>query len=381
MTAVRLEGLSKTYRGGIGALRDLTVTIPHGEFVCILGPSGSGKSTVLKLIAGIEEASSGRIFFETEEVTRTTPERRDVAMVFQSYGLYPHMTVAGNIGFPLKLRSVGRQQRRAQVEEVAGLLGIGRLLDRYPRELSGGERQRVALGRAIVRQPKVFLLDEPLSNLDANLRSTMRQELKRLHKLLGATFVYVTHDQDDALAMGDRVLVLADGRLHQFDSASNVYRYPANRFVASFIGRLPMNFFAGALEPRGDALAFVNQDLEVALSDQHELDAGPGTPVTLGIRPDAVLLRSGAGRDATVVNGVVQWLEVVEPELYATVEVGAQRILAKVPEEERAEAGRTVGLSFLSPRIHLFDPGTGSRLNRPRQAELPTVTDASRARA
>jgi multiple sugar transport system ATP-binding protein len=380
MTAVRLEGLSKTYKGGIGALRDLSVTIPHGEFVCILGPSGSGKSTVLKLIAGIEEASGGRIFFDAEEVTRTTPERRDVAMVFQSYGLYSHMTVAGNIGFPLKLRKVDRQQRRAQVEEVARLLGIGGLLDRYPRELSGGERQRVALGRAIVRHPKVFLLDEPLSNLDANLRATMRQELKRLHKLLGATFVYVTHDQDDALAMGDRVLVLAEGRLHQFDSASNVYRYPANRFVASFIGRLPMNFFDGALESRGDSLAFVNQDLELALGSQHELEVGAGTPITLGIRPDAVLLRSGARQDAATVKGVVQWLEVIEPELYATIEVGAHRILAKVPEEERAEVGRTAGLSFLSARAHLFDLDTGNRLNRPLQPELPAISDASGAR-
>lgn len=264
MATVRLEHLSKTYRGGVSALADLSVTIPNGEFVCILGPSGSGKSTALKLLAGIEEATAGQIFFDAEEVTRTTPERRDVAMVFQSYGLYPQMNVFDNIAFPLMLRNVPKAERARQVEEVCRLLGIGKLLKRYPRQLSGGERQRVALGRAIVRKPKVFLLDEPLRNLDANLRVSMRQELRRIHEILGATFVYVTHDQDDALAMGDRVLVLADGKLQQYDAAARVYQYPANRFVASFLGRLPMNFFSGSVEMRGDAVVFRNADLLVA---------------------------------------------------------------------------------------------------------------------
>ena len=359
MASVRLDHLSKTYRGGIAALSDLTVTIPNGEFVCILGPSGSGKSTALKLMAGIEEASAGRIFFDNEDVTLTTPERRDVAMVFQSYGLYPQMTVAENIAFPLMLRKMPKAERATQVEEVCRLLGIGKLLRRYPRQLSGGERQRVALGRAIVRKPRVFLLDEPLSNLDANLRVSMRQELRRLHDILGATFIYVTHDQDDALAMGDRVLVLADGRLQQYDAATRVYRYPANRFVASFLGRLPMNFFQGHLETRGDAVTFSNDDLVIAVPDGKPPASGTAT---LGVRPDAIVVRAAqSGRDAPV--GFVRWLEVVQPDLYATVEVGSHRIIAKVPEGEPVEVGNPAYLHFNPGKLHLFDPTTGARLN------------------
>ena len=353
----------------MSALTDLTVTIPNGEFVCILGPSGSGKSTALKLLAGIEEATAGQIFFDAEEVTRTTPERRDVAMVFQSYGLYPQMNVFDNIAFPLMLRKVPKAERARQVEEVCRLLGIGKLLKRYPRQLSGGERQRVALGRAIVRKPKVFLLDEPLSNLDANLRVSMRQELRRIHEILGATFVYVTHDQDDALAMGDRVLVLADGKLQQYDAAARVYQYPANRFVASFLGRLPMNFFSGSVEMRGDAVVFHNADLSVAVPD------GKGSPdgtATLGVRPDAVTVRAHRSSDQAV-TGTVLWLEVVQPDLYATVGVGKHRVIAKVPEDEHLEVGQPGSLAFAPNKLHLFDPSTGNRLNPPPAAQTAGV--------
>jgi multiple sugar transport system ATP-binding protein len=369
VASVRLEHLSKTYRGGVVALHDLTVTIPNGEFVCILGPSGSGKSTALKLMAGIEEASAGRIFFDDEDVTLTTPERRDIAMVFQSYGLYPQMTVAENIAFPLMLRKVPKRERVSQVEDVARLLGIGRLLRRYPRQLSGGERQRVALGRAIVRKPRLFLLDEPLSNLDANLRVSMRQELRRLHEILGATFIYVTHDQDDALAMGDRVLVLSDGRLQQYDAATRVYRYPANRFVASFLGRLPMNFFKGNLEMRGDVVMFRNADLLLAVPDGRPPAAGTAT---LGVRPDAVVARATRPGDGAPA-GTVRWLEVVEPDLYATVEVGKHSIIAKVPEDERVEVGKAAHLVFAPNKLHLFDPTTGERLNPPPAEEAPAI--------
>jgi len=359
MATVRLEHLSKTYRGGVNALTDLTVTIPNGEFVCILGPSGSGKSTALKLLAGIEEATAGQIFFDAEDVTRTTPERRDVAMVFQSYGLYPQMNVFDNIAFPLMLRKVPKAERARQVEDVCRLLGIGKLLKRYPRQLSGGERQRVALGRAIVRKPRVFLLDEPLSNLDANLRVSMRQELRRIHEILAATFVYVTHDQDDALAMGDRVLVLAEGKLQQYDAAARVYQYPANRFVAAFLGRLPMNFFTGHLEMQNGVALFRTAHLAIAVPGGKPPAAGAAT---LGVRPDAVLVRSDRGGEQAL-SGVVRWLEVVQPDLYATVEVGSHRIIAKVPEEERVEVGQTTRLVFAPNKVHLFDPGTGERLN------------------
>ena len=370
MARVRLERLAKTYRGGVNALQDLTVTIPNGEFVCILGPSGSGKSTALKLLAGIEEASAGRIYFDDEDVTLTTPERRDVAMVFQSYGLYPQMTVAENIAFPLMLRKVPKAERARQVEEVCKLLGIGKLLRRYPRQLSGGERQRVALGRAIVRNPRVFLLDEPLSNLDANLRVSMRQELRRLHEILGATFIYVTHDQDDALAMGDRVLVLAEGRLQQYDAATRVYQYPANRFVASFLGRLPMNFFSGTLEMRGDAVMFRNADLLLAVPDGKPPASGTAT---LGVRPDAIVVRAAhPGEDAPV--GFVRWLEVVQPDLYATVMLGSHRIIAKVPDGEPLEVGQPAYLHFNPGKLHLFDPVTGDRLNPPPEEATPAPT-------
>ena len=366
---MRLEHLSKSYRGGVAAVSDLTVTIPNGEFVCILGPSGSGKSTVLKLLAGIEEATAGQIFFDAEEVTRTTPERRDVAMVFQSYGLYPQMTVADNIGFPLMLRKVPKTERARQVEEVCRLLGIGKLLRRYPRQLSGGERQRVALGRAIVRKPRVFLLDEPLSNLDANLRVSMRQELRRIHEILGATFIYVTHDQDDALAMGDRVLVLAEGKLQQYDAAARVYQYPANRFVASFLGRLPMNFFSGSLEIRDGVPLFRNADVAISVPDGKPSAAGTAT---LGVRPDAVTVRNDRGGEPAV-TGTVRWLEVVQPDLYATVEVGKHSVIAKVPEEEQLQVGQRARLFFAPNKLHLFDPATGERLNPPPAEATPRV--------
>jgi ABC-type sugar transport system ATPase subunit len=365
VATVRLEHLSKTYRGGVAALADLTVTIPNGEFVCILGPSGSGKSTALKLLAGIEEATAGQIFFDDQDVTRTTPERRDVAMVFQSYGLYPQMTVADNIGFPLMLRKVPKAERARQVEDVCRLLGIGKLLKRYPRQLSGGERQRVALGRAIVRKPRVFLLDEPLSNLDANLRVSMRQELRRIHEIVGATFVYVTHDQDDALAMGDRVLMLAEGKLQQYDAATRVYQYPANRFVAAFLGRLPMNFFNGSLEMQGGVVLFRNEDLAIAVPSGKPPSGGAAT---LGVRPDAITVRGDRGSEQALV-GTVRWLEVIQPDLYATVEVGKHRIIAKVPEEERVEVGQTARLVFAPHKLHLFDDVTGDRLNPPPATE------------
>ena len=376
MASVRLEHLSKTYGKEITALHDVTVTMANGEFVCILGPSGSGKSTALKLIAGIEEATSGRILFDDQDVTRTTPERRDIAMVFQSYGLYPQMTVAENIAFPLMLRKVPKADRAAQVEEVCKLLGIGKLLKRYPRQLSGGERQRVALGRAIVRKPRAFLLDEPLSNLDANLRVSMRQELRRLHDILGTTFIYVTHDQDDALAMGDQVLVLAEGRLQQYDTSTRVYQYPANRFVASFLGRLPMNFFTGSLERKGDAVLFRNADITIPVPDAM---VQVGT-ATMGVRPDGIIARrTHPGEDP--LTGKVRWLEIVQPDLYVTVEVGNHRIIAEVPDNEQLEVGHTVRLIFAPGKLHFFDPNSGARLNPPPFEDAPATRSGREAMA
>jgi multiple sugar transport system ATP-binding protein len=363
MATVRIEELTKTYRGGVGALRGLSVTIADGEFACVLGPSGSGKSTLLKLIAGIEEPTSGRVFLGERDVTRVTPERRDVAMVFQSYALYAQMSVAENIGFPLKIRKVARREREARVKEVAALLGLADQLRRHPRELSGGERQRVALGRAIIRRPRAFLLDEPLSNLDANLRVAMRQELKRLQTLLGATFIYVTHDQDDALAMGDRVIVLAHGELQQCASASELYKYPANRFVASFIGRLPMNFFEGTATFRPDGVSFATQFFAILLPGSFAEKAGETKQAVLGVRPEALQLRAGHDGAATAPSGTVQWLEVVQPDTYATVAVGSQTVLAKVLDDQDIAAQSPVSLVMQPHRVHLFDVESGRRLN------------------
>jgi multiple sugar transport system ATP-binding protein len=269
--------------------------------------------------------------------------------------------VADNIGFPLRIRGVAKRERQARVQEVALLLGISQLLRRYPRQLSGGERQRVALGRAIIRQPRVFLLDEPLSNLDANLRAAMRQELKRLHEYLEATFIYVTHDQDDALAMGDRVLVLAEGRAQQCDTPSGIYHEPASRFVASFVGRLPMNFFEGTLERHEGRMTFQGLDLYLPLQEWWP-EGVEGTRAVLGMRPEAVLVRE-APADGSV-PGTVRWLEVVQPHVYATVQVGRHTIVARVPEGEDVRVGQAVWL-LVTQRPHLFDPVSGWRMAPP----------------
>jgi multiple sugar transport system ATP-binding protein len=365
MAKVRLEHVTKEYRGGIRAVDDMDLTFEDGVFTCILGPSGSGKSTILKLIAGIEEVSSGRILFDDRDVTEVTPERRDVAMVFQSYGLYANMTARDNIGFPLMVRKVPRPERQRMIDEVAEMLGITRTLGRYPRQLSGGERQRVALARAIVRKPKVFLLDEPVSNLDANLRARAREELKRLHRALGATFIYVTHDQDDAEAMGDRVVVMTDGRVQQYDPPAVVYHRPANRFVAAFLGRLPMNFVSGRIVDAEGRSWFEASGLRIELGPRADGNVPAEGPVALGVRPEAVLAsppRAGEG-PGEAVRGTVTLTEVVAPDEYATVRVGEHTVRARMREGEPVEIDSPAELSFVTRRIHFFDPQTGDRLD------------------
>jgi multiple sugar transport system ATP-binding protein len=293
-------------------------------------------------------------------VTNVTPERRDVAMVFQSYGLYPHMTARDNIAFPLMLRGMSRPDRYTRVGEVAEMLGIGGLLDRHPRQLSGGERQRVALGRAIVRKPQVFLLDEPISNLDANLRATTREELKRLHRQLRATFIYVTHDQDDAEAMGDRVVVMAKGDVQQVDTPGSIYRRPANRFVASFVGRLPMNFIPGDIRAVNGRARFEAGVISVDLRDQ---DPPAATmPVVLGIRPEGI--RVSREPQPSGMTGRVTLTEVVAPDEYATIAVADRTLRARVPAEE-LNVGDEVGVTFTQSYLLFFDPETGERISLP----------------
>ena len=370
MAEVRLDRVVKRYpNAAADALRETSLTFEDGLFTCVLGPSGSGKSTVLKLLAGIEEVSSGRILMDGRDVTNVTPERRDVAMVFQSYGLYPHMTARDNIGFPLMLRGMNKPDRYARVGEVAEMLGIGALLDRHPRALSGGERQRVALGRAIVRKPKVFLLDEPISNLDANLRATTREELKRLHQQLRATFIYVTHDQDDAEAMGDKVVVMARGDVQQVDTPGAIYRRPANRFVASFVGRLPMNFIPGEIVAADGRARFESGVIGVDLRDQDPPSAP--VPVVLGVRPEG--LRVVRDVTAASMTGRVTLTEVVAPDEYATIAVEERTLRARVPAEELT-VGDEVGVMFAPNYLLFFDPETGERISLPMDAR-PAVTE------
>jgi multiple sugar transport system ATP-binding protein len=358
MAEVRLDRVVKRYPGlAAEAVKETSLTFEQGLFTCILGPSGSGKSTVLKLLAGIEEVTSGRILMDGVDITHVTPERRDVAMVFQSYGLYPNMSARDNIAFPLMLRGLKKPDRYGRVDDVATMLGIRELLDRHPRALSGGERQRVALGRAIVRNPKVFLLDEPISNLDANLRATTREELKRIHQQLGATFIYVTHDQDDAEAMGDRVVVMARGEVQQVDRPATIYRRPANRFVASFVGRLPMNFFPGHVLAENGRTWFASDVIRVEL--RTEDPSPPPGPVVLGIRPEGV--RIGPVGDRTGMTGRVTLTEVIAPDEYATIAVADRMLRARVPAEQVA-VGDEVGVTFNPSFLLFFDPETGERV-------------------
>ena len=364
MAEVRLDGVNKRYRGlADDALYPTSATFKDGLFTCILGPSGSGKSTILKLLAGIEEVTAGRILFDGRDVTHVTPERRDVAMVFQSYALYPNMTARDNIAFPLQLRGIGRAERHRRVDEVAAMLGIRSTLDRHPRQLSGGERQRVALGRAIVRDPKVFLLDEPISNLDANLRMQTREELKRIHAELKATFIYVTHDQDDASAMGDEVVVMAAGRIHQAASPTEVYRRPADRFVASFLGRLPMNFMDGDVSVRdGSVMITGGKGPELVLGPATDAFHAPSGRVIVGIRPESVTAVTRDRGAAGGVEGTVTLTEVVPPDSYITADVNGWTIRARAAEVDQLQPGDTVGLRFSLPGLLFFDPDSERRL-------------------
>lgn len=360
MAEVRIDRLRKVYRGGVNAFHETSLVFADGEFTCVLGPSGSGKSTLLWMIAGIEETTSGRIFFDGEDVTHVTPERRDVAMVFQTYGLYPNMTIRDNIAFPLMLRRTPGADRERQVLEVAEMLGIADKLDRKPRTLSGGERQRVALARAIVRKPRLFLLDEPISNLDAHLRATTREWLKRLHSQLGATFIYVTHDQDDAEAMSDRVVVMAGGSVQQYDTPRAIYRQPANRFVASFVGRLPMNFIDGSLVDVAGRAWFEAGSIRVDLGPAGAVPADGR--VVLGVRPEGVALQPGGGSGT---GGTITLTEVIAPDVYATAAVGDVSLRARLGFDDAVRVGDHVTVSFVRSQVLLFDPTSGERLPFP----------------
>ncbi len=349
---IELQNISKRY-GASTVVDNLSLQIEDGEFVVLLGPSGCGKTTTLRMIAGLEQPTSGDIFIQGERVNERAPQHRDIAMVFQSYALYPHMSVRENIAYPLRVRKLNAHEIQEQVNQTAQMLEIESLLSRLPRELSGGERQRVALARAIVRHPKAFLMDEPLSNLDAKLRLQMRGELKNLQLKLGTTTVYVTHDQAEAMTLGHRVAVMNRGKLQQFDEPLEIYHRPANRFVAEFVGNPGMNFLEGEL----DGATFVTPELQLTLP---ESGASSSKPVTLGIRPEDVRI-STTSRDGWV-RASVYVTELMGSETFVIVEFGNQKVIARAAGDFRADRGSHIWFAFDANKTSLFDRESGMRL-------------------
>ena len=352
MSSVRLDALRRVFADGTVGLHGLSLDVADGEFMTFLGPSGSGKTTTLRMIAGLEHPDSGTISFDGRRVDTLSPADRNIAMVFQNYALYPNMTVRRNLEYPLRKRGVPPAEREERVARVSALLKIEPLLARRPRQLSGGQQQRVALGRAMVRDSDVFLLDEPLSNLDAELRAHMRTELIELHRSLGRTMIYVTHDQMEAMTMSTRIAVLSQGRLQQVAPPAEIYAKPANRFVAGFVGSPAMNFLPGELEQCGAASRFTAATLSVALPLQQ--CAGP---VIAGIRPEDLELMEGPGEARILV------VERAGHEVLASFKLGADRLIARLPADTALLAGDSASVSVDGAMVHLFDPETGERLN------------------
>lgn len=363
MAHVSLVNLSKQF-GEVRAVEGLNLEIKDGEFVTLLGPSGCGKSTTLYCIAGLETPTSGEILFDGQRVDTLSPRDRDIAMVFQDYALYPHKSVYENLAFPLRMRKIDSETARKKVNEVAGLLGIEMLLDRRPVQLSGGQRQRVALGRAIVREPVVFLLDEPLSNLDALLRVSTRVEIKALQRQLGTTTVYVTHDQEEAMVMSDWIAVLRAGVLQQYDTPMVIYEDPANQYVAGFIGSPAMNFMEGKIEC-SEGLRFVAGGMTIDLAPERMPIRKPsalreGQAVMLGVRPGGLLVSHEAALGA--VSGEVLLVEPVGEVTYAHVQLGDSVLRASTDPDLVLEAGRAIWVCMVPRKVYLFDPNTGDRL-------------------
>ena len=374
MASLSLRNVCKKYAGGVLAVSDFNLEIEDKEFIILVGPSGCGKSTTLRMIAGLEEISEGELYIGDKLVNDVAPKDRDIAMVFQNYALYPHMTVYDNMAFGLKLRKTPKQEIKRRVDEAARILDISHLLQRKPAALSGGQRQRVALGRAIVREPKVFLLDEPLSNLDAKLRAQMRTEISKLHLKLGTTFIYVTHDQTEAMTMGTRIVVMKDGVIQQVDSPQKLYETPINMFVAGFIGSPQMNFIDGKIVKSGDDFyaEFGSEDSEgktgvkyqiklpASKSEDGRLDAYIDKEVTFGIRPENVhdeedlVERFKDG----VVETQVEVTELMGAEKYLYTVCEGISINARVDPSSKAKAGDTIKIALEPGKIHIFDKET-----------------------
>ena len=382
LSEVRFEGVHKIF-GTETAVEDLNLTVNAGEFLVLVGPSGCGKTTTLRMLAGLERPSYGRILIGDKLVNNVSPRFRDVAMVFQSYALYPHMNVYDNLAFGMRARGASNDLVAQRVRETAEVLGLGHLLQRRPSQLSGGQRQRVALGRALIRQPQVFLMDEPLSNLDAGLRVQMRAELSRLHQRFRVTTVYVTHDQVEAMTMGDRIAVLNAGRLQQVDAPETLYDNPANMFVAGFIGSPRMNFVPGRLASSEGKASVSFLGITTPLGTGARLTAGAASgDVTVGIRPEDLMWRPAAGPDCTLtLHAEVDVVEPMGHEAYVTALCAGETVTSRFPPRSGVRTQESVELALNPARLHLFDAQSGiTILQRPVAAAAETLRSVGEAR-
>jgi len=371
MARVVIENLVKTYPEksgpGVTAVKGIKLTIEDREFMVLVGPSGCGKSTTLRMIAGLEDISGGTITIDGKVVNNVLPKDRDIAMVFQNYALYPHMSVYDNMAFGLKLRKFPKKEIDARVREAAAMLGLEPYLERKPKALSGGQRQRVAVGRAIVRKPKVFLFDEPLSNLDAKMRVSTRTEISKLHARLGATIIYVTHDQVEAMTMGDRICVMRDGHIMQVAAPLDLYNHPANMYVAGFIGSPPMNFIKGHIKRAGNQLTFVEENtrgtpVSVQLTDDlaQKAAAYVDKPIVLGVRPEDAQdsLTLATPNPAHTIEVTVEVSEPMGAETYLYLDTGAHSFIARVRASDRFDVNQKVKITFQMDKAKLFDAAT-----------------------
>jgi len=360
MSSLSMKNIYKVYPNGFEAVKDFNLEVEDQEFIIFVGPSGCGKSTTLRMIAGLEEISSGEFYIDGKLMNDVEPKDRDIAMVFQNYALYPHMTVFDNMAFGLKLRKVPKDEIKRKVEEAAKILDLEKLLDRKPKALSGGQRQRVAMGRAIVRNPKVFLMDEPLSNLDAKLRVQMRSEIASLHNRLKATIIYVTHDQTEAMTLGTRIVVLKDGVIMQVDSPQKLYNEPNNLFVAGFIGSPQMNFIDAVVKVDGDkvTLNFDNTSVILPAEKAEKVKPYAGKTVVMGIRPEDINEEVAAGLEHASFETDVTGYELLGSEVLLYVTAGGAAVTAKVDSRTPARMGDHVKLAIDPTKIHCFDKET-----------------------
>jgi multiple sugar transport system ATP-binding protein len=367
MASVTLDHVWKRY-GDVVAVNDISLEAKDQEFLVLVGPSGCGKTTTLRMVAGLDDVSQGTVSIGDRVVNELSPKNRDIAMVFQSYALYPHMNVFDNMAFALKLHKVPKTEIKERVQRAADILGIGNLLDRKPRQLSGGQRQRVALGRAIVRQPAVFLMDEPLSNLDAKLRVQMRAELGKLHQQLKTTVIYVTHDQTEAMTMGDRIAIMNDGLLQQVDTPQMLYDFPTNIFVAGFIGSPAMNMLHGELQNSDGAPSVRGHGWTVPLPAplREAPNKAADSHVVLGVRPEHLSPNGATSEGEGTLPAKVEVVEHLGNELLLYLSVDSANIMARVPPETNVEPGQSMNLKLDSTNLHLFDEKTGDALGHSR---------------